>query len=131
MKHFRISTLLVCLITQPALAQQRLSISRSVPIFCRDSRGTLQPIVRTTYGRLQDAFRQQFNFTSSLTANSPGTGTLTFRGGQNNSETISYSVSVHNGGIALLNMRTRLAGTSENLTGNQMCWQTFSIVNVG
>ena len=113
----------------PAAAQQKVDIDPTVPMYCRDSSGNYQPIVRTSLGRLQSAFKQQFNFTSSLVTRTPSTGTLTFRGGKN-AETIIYTVEVHQGGIALLEMKTRLGGASENLTGSKMCWQTWSIINV-
>lgn len=114
----------------PAVSQNQMDISPAVPMFCRDDSGRYQPIMRTNLGRVRDAFKRQFNFTGSLVKRSASTGVLEFRGGENNAETITFHVTVHQGGIALLDMKTRLGGVSENLIGSKMCWQTWSIVNV-
>jgi hypothetical protein len=113
-----------------AAAQQTMDIDPGVPMFCRDSSGEYQPFVRTNLGRMKESFRQQLGFGSTLVARSPSTGTLTFRGGEKNAERITYTVEVHEGGIALVDMKVRLSGASEDLTGSKMCWQTWSIVNV-
>lgn len=82
--------------------------------------------MRTDYTRLRKAFARQFGWKSSDTETS-----LVFSvDGQSNSpETIVYEVKGHSGGVALLRMRVRLTGVSEDLSGNAMCWRTFAIVN--
>jgi hypothetical protein len=106
------------------------SIPDRTPVSCLDSTGEYQPVMRTDFGRLKSAFAKKFNFTATLTQTSATMGTLTFRGGQRNAETISYTVKPRSDSIALVSMRVRLRGVTQNLQGNDMCWQTFSIVNV-
>lgn len=54
---------------------------------------------------------------------------LTFRGGKANAETITYVVGAYQDGVTLFAMHVRLNGVRENLSGTDMCWRTFSIVN--
>jgi hypothetical protein len=111
-------------------APQEVQLPDAIPVLCLDSAGTYQPMQGTDYGHLRTAFRSQFGFTGHLTPSSERTGTLTFRGGQRGAETISYSVKPRTDGLALLSMRVRLHGVSEELRGDEMCWRTFSIVNI-
>lgn len=118
------------LVVASSAAAQQLSISDTVPIYCRDDSGEYQPFVRTNYGRLKLAFERQFGFEHTLQSTSPTQGRMYFRGGKQDSEVIYYVVEVHRNGIALLHMRVLLEGATENLTGTEMCWRTFGIVNL-
>lgn len=107
-------------------------IDSSVPIFCKDSKQVYQPIQRTSYKRLQQAFVKQFGYRHSLKSTSASAGVLVFSAHPktNAGEKIYYDVEPHNGGIALLHLHVRLNSISEDLSGNDMCWKTFSIVNI-
>jgi hypothetical protein len=121
----------ISLLLAAAVAAQ--AIPGNVPIYCLDKVGVYQPVVRTDYARLQAAFRRQFNFTPTLTQRGPTSGSLVFRGGAKGAETITYAVVPHAGargtGVALVSMQVRLRGVSQNLSGDEMCWHTFGIVN--
>ena len=110
---------------------QTQHIDGTVPIFCRDSDDVYQPIVRTNYARLQNSYLRQFGWESSLTTTSNRLGRLVFssNGTEEAAETISYIVEPHAGGIALLHMKVRLDGVSEDLSGSEMCWKTWGIIN--
>lgn len=109
------------------------AVPQTVPIYCLDKAATFQPVVRTDYARLQAAFRRQYNFDAKLTQSSSTGGTLVFRGGVRGAETITYEVMPYTGdsgaGIGLMTMRVRLKGVTQDLYGDEMCWQTFGIVN--
>jgi hypothetical protein len=107
-------------------------IAGAAPLFCRDSTGVHQPVVRTDYSRLQEGFIRQFGWRSSLRSTSSTMGYLLFsqNGQPNDLETIVYDVEPHNGGISLLHMHVRMKGVTEDLSGNDMCWKTFAIINV-
>jgi hypothetical protein len=108
------------------------NIDDSVPIFCRDGTGAFQPFVRTNYDRLSESFTRQFGWQHSLRSVSPTLGYLVFSetGERTAPETIIYDVQPYSGGIALLHMHVRLKGKKENLSGTEMCFRTFAIVNV-
>ncbi len=108
------------------------NIDGSVPMFCRDSTGVFQPFARTNYDRLSKAFVRQFGWQHSLHSTSPTLGYLVFSqtGARSASETITYDIQPHGGGIALLHMHVRLKGKIEDLSGTDMCWRTFGIVSV-
>lgn len=117
----------------PAWADETIQqIDGSVPMFCRDTKGTFQPFVRTNYARLSESFTRQFGWQHKLYSVSSTLGSLVFSetGDKSESETIAYDVEPYNGGIALLHMHTHLKGKVENLSGTEMCWRTFAIVNV-
>ena len=107
-------------------------IDGSVPLFCRDSTNKFQPIQRTNYDRLAESFVRQFGWQHSLHSTSSTLGYLVFSqtGDKTAPETISYDVQPYDGGIALLHMHVRLQGKHEDLSGTEMCWRTFAIVNV-
>jgi uncharacterized membrane protein YccF (DUF307 family) len=106
-------------------------IDGSVPMFCRDDKDVYQPIARTNYSRLKNGFARQFGYQSSLVSTSDTLGVLTFSsdGTIQAPEKIFFDVEPHNGGIALLHMHARLVGISEDLSGTEMCWKVFSIIN--
>lgn len=111
---------------------ETLDVSESVPIFCRDDTGTFQPLVRTNYGRLKESFLRQFSWIGSLSESTSTIGYLVFSqdGTSEAPETITYVVQPYDGGIALLHMRVRLEGLSEDLSGTSACSMTFGIINV-
>ena len=51
-------------------------------------------------------------------------------GAKTAAETIIYDIQPYNSGIALLHMHVRLKGKQEDLSGTEMCFRTFGIVNV-
>lgn len=117
-----------------ALAAPGITLPSNAGIYCRASSGETQPVQRTDYGRLTAAFQREFRFRASLAPTSEAEGVLVFRGGRNNAETISYTVKPYDAGdgrqgIELQSMRVRLAGARETLSGDDMCWRTFGIVN--
>jgi predicted transposase YbfD/YdcC len=112
-------------------AETQQNISSEVPMYCLDSTGTYQPLVRTNYGRLIDAFQQQFGWEHSLFSTDSSKGYLVFsRNGKKTApEKIIYDVRSYNDGIALERMHVRMTGKNENNGGTQMCGITWSIVN--
>ena len=122
------------LIYASPVASQGMSqdIADSVPMYCRDSTAKFQPIVRTDYGKLKEEFIRQFGYRSSLYSTSATLGALIFSvdGSPKKIERIYYGVMPYNDGIALLHMHVRLNGVTEDLSGTEMCWRTFSIINV-
>jgi hypothetical protein len=106
-------------------------IDGSVPMLCRDSTGTDQPLVRTDYSRLQEEFVRVFGWRSSLHSTSESLGYLVFsvNGQPNAPEKIVYDVEPKNGEILLLHMHVRLKGITKDLSGTEMCGETWSIVN--
>jgi hypothetical protein len=131
MKKLILASALLSLAVTSAAAEptlQPIQPSDDVPLYCRDSTGTVQPLLRTNYARLRASFVRQFGWhDAALLATTPSLGTLTF---SQDDERIFYDVEVYNGGIALLHMHVRLGGLSQNLSGTEMCWKTFAIVNV-
>ncbi|QDZ06388.1 hypothetical protein FPZ24_01955 [Sphingomonas panacisoli] len=112
-----------------ATAAAGVTLPAETPLLCLDGTGTYQPVQRTNYGAFKQALRRQFGFTATLTVSDDTNGRLVFRGGVRGAETITYAVEAKDGGIALTAMHVRLKGTSEDLTGNNMCWRTWSIIN--
>lgn len=93
-----------------------------------EAQGVFQPIQRADYGSFKHAFREQFNFDAKLARTSPKTGFLTFRGGVRGREYISYAVRPYGQAVAILSVKVRLQGKSEDLRGTEMCWRTYSIL---
>lgn len=118
-------------LTTPVFSQTNQNISGSVPIYCLDSTGNYQPMQRTNYSKLQKAFVTQFGFKHSLQSTGDSTGELNFSssGKHSAAERFFYDVRPYDDGIALLHMHVRLKGVSDDLSGTEMCWRTFSIVN--
>lgn len=112
-------------------AQTVQTINGDVPVFCLDSTGTYQPLLRTNYARLQESFVRQLGWRHLLQSTSNTIGVLTFAPEKSirSHERISYDVEPFEGGIALLHMHVRLRGKAEDLSGTEMCGQTFIIVN--
>lgn len=113
-------------------SSQPFDLPSDVSIFCRDGSGKFQPMLRTDYSRLQNSFIRQFGWRHTLNRLSDTLGVLDFSEDDAgaNREHIYYDVQGYQGGIALLHMHVRLRGKRENVSGNEMCWRTFAIVNV-
>jgi len=98
--------------------------SPEAPVFCLDSAHVYQPLVRTPFARLRNNFRVKLGLIGRIRGSQ-----LIFRGGRRNAETITYTITPHEGGIALQSMRVRLYHLSEDHTGTDMCLHTFMIIN--
>lgn len=129
--HFFVVVLLT-LTACAANAQTKQNIDGSALLFCLDSTGVYQPFQRTNYKRLQDSFVRQFGWGHSLVSTSNSLGLLEFAPERQikSNERIVYDVEPYNGGIALLHMHVRLQGINEDLSGNEMCFRTFGLVNI-
>jgi hypothetical protein len=127
MRAIYLASVIAMVSIMPAYAD----IDGSVPMFCRDSTNVAQPFERTNYSRLTSAFVRQFGWEHSLQQTSETLGVLIFSntGDTTAPEFIGYDVQPNNGGIELLHMHVRLQGKREDLSGNDMCWRTFGIVN--
>ena len=128
-----LTTVLIFLVSaQTCQAQATQNIDGAVPVFCRDSTGTYQPMQRTTYARLQEGFVSQFGWRHLLQSTSNSAGVLGFAPDPETKsrERIYYDVEPYSGGIALLHMHVRLRGKAEDLSGTPMCMRTFGIVNI-
>ena len=113
-------------------AQTLQTIDGNVPMFCLDSAGVFQRLVRTTYGNMQEGFARQFQWGHSLRTPSNTQGILEFSAGgaTPGRERIYYEVQPYNGGIALLRMHVRFQGKVENPVGTKMCGMTVLITNM-
>jgi len=127
-RHFILAALLSAIAPQsPAAAGPPRSLglpSPNTPVFCLDSGHVYQPLVRTSFARLWNGFQVKLGLNGRIRGSQ-----LIFRGGRRNTETITYAIVPHEGGIALLNMHVRLYHLSEDRTGTDMCLRTFSIIN--
>ncbi len=124
--------LLIGALAAPGAVTSR--IPDTAPLYCLDDKQVEQPIQRTSYARLTASYRQHLGLaTRRLTQSSTRSGLLTFSGGENGTENVSYDVEPVRGpmglGILLTGMHVRLGGLSDDLVGDAMCEQTFSIVN--
>lgn len=112
-------------------ADTEQNISTDAPMYCLDNTGVYQPLVRTNYGRLINAFRSQFGWEHSLYSTDSSKGYMVFsRNGKKTApEKIIYEVRSYNDGIALEGMQVRIKGKNENTNGTKMCGITWSILN--
>ncbi|WP_375272684.1 hypothetical protein [Sphingomonas sp.] len=126
-----------------ALAAAGVGLSDDTSLYCVRSDQTLQNIrtaddinaaspklIDADLGRLEAAMLQQLGLRGSIGVTGERTGLLTFRVPARATETITYSIRREEDGIALVSMRVRLKGVTEDLRGDNMCWRTFGIINV-
>ena len=109
-----------------------LNLDDSLPLFCRDSMHIFQPFQRTNLGRLRESFIRQFGWNSKFIPSSQSLGVLLFsvEGNSSAKESIKFDIEPHDNGVALLHMHVRLDGITEDLSGSEMCWKVFDIVNI-
>lgn len=131
MRTWAMAVILMGLTVADAGAATRQNIDGAVPMFCLDDHDTYQPLVRTDYARVRQAYTREFGWEHGLFSTTPTLGRLVFsqNGKTTDPETITYDVEPHDGGIALLHMHVRLGSTREDLSVTAMCWRTFGIVN--
>ncbi len=126
-----------------ALAAAGVGLSDDTRLYCVGSDQKLQNIktvddidaaspkmINADLGALEAAMLQQLGLHGSIGVTGERTGLLTFRSPARGNETISYSIRREDDGIALVSMRVRLKGVTQDLRGDNMCWRTFAIINV-
>lgn len=125
-----------------ALAAAGAGLSDDTRLYCVGSNQKLQNIktlddfdaaqpnmINADLGRLEAAMLQQLGLRGSIGVTGERTGLLTFRSAARGAETITYSIRREDDGIALVSMRVRLTGVTQDLRGDNMCWRTFAIIN--
>lgn len=125
-----------------ALAAAGAGLSDDTRLYCVGSDQKLQNIktlddfdaaspnmINADLGALEAAMLQHLGLRGSIGVTGERTGLLTFREPARSTETITYSIRREDDGIALVSMRVRLKGISQDLRGDNMCWRTFAIIN--
>lgn len=125
-----------------ALAAAGVGLSDDTRLYCVGSDQKLQNIktvddidaaspkmINADLGRLEAGMLQQLGLRGAIGVTGERTGLLTFRAPARATETITYSIRREDDGIALVSMRVRLKGVSQDLRGDNMCWRTFAIIN--
>ena len=126
-----------------ALAAAGAGLSDDTRLYCVGSDQKLQNIktvddfdaaspkmINADLGALATAMIKRLSLLGSIGVTGERTGLLTFYGPVHTNDAITYNIRREEDGIALVSMRVRLEGVSEDLRGDSMCWRTFAIINV-